>query len=142
MPAAQSSCLYSIIILVWRTSWHGDAGTRDRVAAHAREALVQLPMGLCADFEGVLCVANDKVQQVCGQLQLLEHPQNERCVPSTTMRKTCARATRPSISICTRRTQKVPWQQRQHEWSSQISGEALGAQPEYSLEVEKFKVPN
>ena len=101
-----------------------------RVAAYGRVDLVELSTGLCADFEGVLCVANDKVQQVCGQLQLLEHPQNERCVPSTTMRKTCARATRPSISICTRRTQKVPWQQRQHEWSSQISGEALGAQRE------------
>jgi hypothetical protein len=99
-----------------------------RVAAYGRVDLVELSTGLCADFEGVLCVANDKVQQVCGQLQLLEHPQNERCVPSTTMRKTCARATRPSISICTRRTQKVPWQQRQHEWSTQITAVALDEQ--------------
>ena len=106
-----------------------ERGHAPRVAAHGREDLAQLPMELCSDLKGVPYVANGKVQPVCGQLQLLVHLQNERCVQSTSTWKTCACATCRGISIHTHRTQNTSEQQRQRVWSAQICGQlSLSAQ--------------
>ena len=80
-----------------------ERGHVPRAAAHDREDLAKLPMELCSGLRGVPYVVSGRVQPMCGQLQLLEHLQNERCAQSTSTWKTCACATCHGISICTRR---------------------------------------
>ena len=71
-PAAQSSCLYSIINIGLAHELARGCGHVPRVAAHDREDLAKLPMELCSGLRGVPYVVSGRVQPMCGQLQFLQ----------------------------------------------------------------------